>query len=285
MTSALAAMAKVDTGRLRGDIDAAFGRALRVWGGDGGGAGEGGSATGVTGKYSGQVLGGVMGAACVREEGRCHFLHAAYCDQLLTRRRRHSEAKEEKEGQNGGGGRGGRGGGGGGGGGESKGGVGGGDEGSLLRAMTNGYMTALRCGLKEGRDQYPRTLWALGEPSMPAEGISEFTATSATLPSWMTLAWTSQMMALVGTQVGESLGPTLCRMARDFPGAVYYPFNISRTSWAQATGEKGETCRDLHARLAGILGNVHIETFIDALEGLQTRTCVGTLGSRRCRRP
>ena len=78
-------------------------------------------------------------------------------------------------------------------GGEGKGGVivdedGEGEEGALLQAMSSGYMTALRCGLKEGRDQYPRTLWALGEPAMPPTGISEFTDISSSMPSSVCIA-------------------------------------------------------------------------------------------------
>ena len=51
------------------------------------------------------------------------------------------------------------------------------------------------------------------------------------VPTWPFLRWTSQMMALLDREVeGNAVVPLLERMAREFPQAMRFPFNITMES-------------------------------------------------------
>jgi hypothetical protein len=68
----------------------------------------------------------------------------------------------------------------------------------------------------------PRVLALLG---LENSTHAVFEAGLESVPSWVFIAWVSQILSVMEQPEGAVLAPVLERMAEDYPQAIYYPFN------------------------------------------------------------
>lgn len=68
----------------------------------------------------------------------------------------------------------------------------------------------------------PRVLALLGQNKAT---LKEFEAGVEAVPSWVFIAWVSQILSVMEQPEGRVLARVLERVAEDFPQALYYPFN------------------------------------------------------------
>ncbi len=89
------------------------------------------------------------------------------------------------------------------------------------------------------------------------------------LPSWMFIQWIPQLLGgLRDTKQGDLVYPILSRIARDFPQALIYPFNITKQTLRDNPLGFPERARDQIHNLNEALGNELISKFVEALDGL-----------------
>jgi len=116
-------------------------------------------------------------------------------------------------------------------------------------------LQAIARGSSRARDKFPRLLQLIVTPEVGAV----FESAIKHVPNWMTLGWTSQMMALLDKPEGKYIMGLLHSIAKKYPQAIYYPFSISSENIS-------ESLQDRLAPLKELLNNDLLSQFIAALE-------------------
>jgi len=98
-----------------------------------------------------------------------------------------------------------------------------------------------------------------------------FVRASAAVPCWPFLRWTSQLLAVLDSELGDAVVGLLERLAHEYPQALRYPWRITtEVLEAKATSPQLlEAMRRRTGRLRSLLTNSASEAFVEALHGLQ----------------
>eukprot|EP00743_Colponemidia_sp_Colp-15_P008934 GILK01009748.1.p1 GENE.GILK01009748.1~~GILK01009748.1.p1 ORF type:complete len:1463 (+),score=312.38 GILK01009748.1:308-4390(+) len=133
------------------------------------------------------------------------------------------------------------------------------DRATLANAVTKHMLHAIKHGSGKARYRFPRLLELLH--NYPQATHKEFSVAVAAVPSWMFITWISQLIASLDQVEGDLVLPILLRLARDFPQALYFPFNVSFEDLSAASRTRVQ-------QLVVELKNELFEQFIEALECL-----------------
>ena len=62
---------------------------------------------------------------------------------------------------------------------------------------------------------------------------------AAHVPAWMFLSWIPQLLGTLDSDEGAQVVATLETIAREYPSAMYHPFQVTLASLATETGQCG----------------------------------------------
>ncbi|KAI9025750.1 hypothetical protein CLU79DRAFT_699113, partial [Phycomyces nitens] len=94
------------------------------------------------------------------------------------------------------------------------------------KVVIDSYFKAMNLGNKRAIERFPRLLEII--ELSPVTGEDFKLATESFGATWVYIRWIPQLVALLGSSLAEYVFPALVKMAKSYPNALYYPFQISR---------------------------------------------------------
>lgn len=149
-------------------------------------------------------------------------------------------------------------------------------ESHLIESLVDNVLAAMKLGSMDAVGMFPRALEWMGSVDLKSPLRKRFMADTAIIPSWMFIQWIPQLLAVIALPEAALAFPILLRIAKEYPQAIYAPFNMTNESInpsepgakpADKSGVKPETVKYLrvlgsHLRLR-LLGD-----FIQSLDYL-----------------
>lgn len=81
---------------------------------------------------------------------------------------------------------------------------------------------------RDARGFFPRALELLSRTRPDAPIRQQFAADAAVVPCWQFIPWIPQLLSVLGLPQGGLAFPILLRIAKEYPQAIYYSFNLTR---------------------------------------------------------
>lgn len=98
----------------------------------------------------------------------------------------------------------------------------------LIEAFVDNVLGALKLGSADARNYFPRALELMAQVSQRSHLHKKFLADTEVVPSWMFIQWIPQLLGVIAQPQGALAHPILLRIAKEYPQAVIYPFNLTR---------------------------------------------------------
>lgn len=138
----------------------------------------------------------------------------------------------------------------------------------LKEKMIVVILEAMRLGSPAARDRFPRLLQLLyGEAEAKNSVLGEsFSNTCKTIPSWMFIRWTSQMMAVLSKAEAAFVLPILIEIGEQYPQALYYQFKISTENIVAYQYREGSATMNQLRRLKRAMQHDLLDVFVSQLE-------------------
>ena len=102
---------------------------------------------------------------------------------------------------------------------------------------------------------------------------SKFLDDTAAIPSWMFIQWIPQLLAAIGASHALLAQPIILRLAKEYPQAIYFPFNLSRESYKGPFAPKTAATQQADRYLKSIEPHLHhrlLGMFVKGLDYLGT---------------
>lgn len=98
----------------------------------------------------------------------------------------------------------------------------------LIESFVKNVLAAMKLGTYDARMLFPRALELLGstDPNSPIR--AHFRSVTKSIPVWMFLDWLPQLLGTLGLPHGTLIHSLLIRMAKEYPQAVIYPYQLTR---------------------------------------------------------
>jgi hypothetical protein len=99
---------------------------------------------------------------------------------------------------------------------------------SLAIAAVSHVLDSMRLGHDDAIEAFPRILDFASRSSLLVDALCDG---ASSVPSWMFLRWTAQMLSQLGLSSlhRRSVLASLLRMAQDYPQALFFPFALTRS--------------------------------------------------------
>eukprot|EP01084_Bolivina_argentea_P302781 522674_1 len=126
-------------------------------------------------------------------------------------------------------------------------------------------MRAMIYNNDDARDMFPRVLEIC---EMNTSSLGPLVSSlSMRIPCWMFIRWIAQMLAELGStqHLREYVEPILLRIAKMYPGALIYPFNLTSQDLENDFGAKN-IISELRKLLIEMPGYELIQSFTEALD-------------------
>ena len=135
-------------------------------------------------------------------------------------------------------------------------------ESHLIESFVDNVLAALKLGSPEARSFFPRALELMAQVGSRSHLHKKFLEDTDAVPSWMFIQWIPQLLGSLAQAHGSLAHPILLRIAREYPQAVVYPFNLTRESIMNPNDVKANVPQHVTRMLQSIskhLGNKLID--------------------------
>ncbi|KAK3917413.1 DNA-dependent protein kinase catalytic subunit [Frankliniella fusca] len=96
---------------------------------------------------------------------------------------------------------------------------------TYARHLVKATLSAMKCGSNRARQLFPILLQL---PTLSSHLANDFLEKSSSIPVWMFLGWIPQLLAMLDSQAEKLVSPLLRKIAKTYPNAISYPYNISK---------------------------------------------------------
>ncbi|KAI8851462.1 hypothetical protein BC829DRAFT_117003 [Chytridium lagenaria] len=134
----------------------------------------------------------------------------------------------------------------------------------IVRRMITSLLRSMRGGSLRATNLFPRLLQII---ELYSVGTETFTEESSNIPTWMFLKWLPQMTALLDKKSWKKVFPILNKVAKIYPNALRFPFNISLEQYN--TDKLDQSNRAAIDKLRSALESTTISNFVRELRRLQ----------------